>query len=389
MRNRSNIKIFVLFALILFLSVGYAVVSSVSLSITGTVAAGSTDLKVSFNGTKTVSNLSKGSASVTAGSKTATFTASNLTLNESITYTYTVQNTETDVAANVSLSVSGNNEYFTATVSPTSISIQPSATTIVTVVVKMIKTPVNSANSSAEFTVTLNAAPSEPKDLINFKVDSVVYTAESNMTWGEWINSSYNNSPTGTFTIKDNVVFVSELYLFTSSAVRSNDLIISGYNYYSSLCCFDPGSKVLMADGTYKNIEDVKVGDMVMSLNEETGEYVAQRVQATIIKENSDDLVYVHLSNGLRIGMRAYHPLLTIDGWKSLRPEMAETLMDVGEVPMLKIGDVLVGIDGNPTIVSIESRADIENYTTYNLSVENTHNYIVEGVVVHNASCAS
>ena len=93
------------------MSVGYAVVSSVSLSITGTVAAGSTDLKVSFNGTKTVSNTTKGSATVTAGSKTATFTASNLTLNESITYTYTVQNTETDVAADVSLSVSGNNEY--------------------------------------------------------------------------------------------------------------------------------------------------------------------------------------------------------------------------------------------------------------------------------------
>jgi hypothetical protein len=190
MRRKNYFSGLVVLSLIFFLCVGYAVVSSVSLSITGTVAAGTSEVKVSFDGTKTVSNPSKGSASVTAGSKIATFTASNLTLNESITYTYTVQNTETDVAADVSLSVSGNNEYFTATVSPTSVMIQPSTTTIVTVVVKMIKTPVNTDNSSANFTVSLNAAPSEPKDMISFYLDGSAYPAETGMTWNEWINSS-------------------------------------------------------------------------------------------------------------------------------------------------------------------------------------------------------
>ena len=127
-----------------------------------------------------------------------------------------------------------------------------------------------------------------------------------------------------------------------------------------------------------------------MSLNEETGDFVAQRVIKTIIKENSDDLVYVNLSNGKRIGMRAYHPLLTTEGWKSLRPELVETLIDVGNVQMLEVGDTLVGYEENVSIVSIEEREDIANYNTYNLSVENTHNYIVEGVVVHNAAgCAS
>ena len=141
-----------------------------------------------------------------------------------------------------------------------------------------------------------------------------------------------------------------------------------------------------MADGTEKNIEDVEVGDMVMSLDEETGEYVPQKVLATIIREKSDDLVYVNLSNGTRIGMRAYHPLLTTEGWKSLRPEQAETVMDVGEVPLLKVGDILVGYEENVNIVSIEKREHIENYNTYNLTIENTHNYIVEGVVAHNAT---
>jgi intein/homing endonuclease len=64
---------------------------------------------------------------------------------------------------------------------------------------------------------------------------------------------------------------------------------------------------------------------------------------------------------------------------------MAETMMDVGEVPLLEVGDTLVGFDEEVTILSIEDREHIENYTTYNLSIENTHNYIVEGIVAHNA----
>lgn len=313
MRNRSNFKILILFALILFLSVGYAVVSSVSLSITGSTSGETRDLNVSFTGTKTISNPSKGTATVTAGSKTATFTAGNMTLNETITFSYVVENKETDVAASISLSTTGSNSYFTVIAGNTTPTIEPGKTQNVTVTVKMIKTPITSSDSSASFTITISATPTEP-------------------------------------------------------------------------CCFDAGMRVLMADGTYKNIEEVEVSDMVMSLDELTGEYVAKRVTATIIRKNSDDLVYVNLSNGVRIGMRAYHPLLTTEGWKSLRPEQAETVMDVGTVQLLNVGDELVGYTDNVTIKSIEQRKDIENHNTYNLTIEDTHNYIVEGVVVHNAT---
>ena len=154
----------------------------------------------------------------------------------------------------------------------------------------------------------------------------------------------------------------------------------------TTTCCFDPGSQILMADGTTKNIEDITVGEEVMSLNEETGEFISQKITRTVVKHNSDDLVYVNLSNGARIGMRAYHPLLTTEGWKSLRPELAETTMETGmEVELLEVGDTLIGYDENATIVSIETRPEIENYDTYNFSVEGFHNYIVDGVVAHNS----
>lgn len=172
----------------------------------------------------------------------------------------------------------------------------------------------------------------------------------------------------------------------TISATKSTNVCTVEISDSYETCCFDAGSQVLMADGNTKNIEDVKTNDMVMSLNENTGEYVSQKVKNTIIKHNSDDLVYINLSNGKRIGMRAYHPLLTTEGYKSLRPKHAQTTMEVGEhVGLLKVGDTLVGYDENATIISIEKRPEIENYDTYNLSIDGYNNYIVNSIVVHNA----
>ena len=150
-------------------------------------------------------------------------------------------------------------------------------------------------------------------------------------------------------------------------------------------CCFDPGSQILMADGTTKNIENITIGDEVLSLNENTGVFISQIVTRIVVKHNSDDLVYVNLSNGVKIGMRAYHPLLTTEGWKSLRPELAETTLEAGmEVDILKVGDTLIGYKENVKIISIDTRPEIDNYDTYSFSVEGFHNYIVNGVVAHN-----
>ncbi len=219
--------------------------------------------------------------------------------------------------------------------------------------------------------------------LISFSIEGSTvgtYSAEDGMTFREWTASPYNTD--GCY-IENNGFFTANGTAIYSISVDS--VIVNNKSY--GTCCFDPGTQVLMADGKTKNIEDIQVGDIVKSLNEDTGEYIDQKVIKTITKHNSDDLVYVHLSNGLRIGMRAYHPLLTTEGYKSLRPEIAKK--DVKDVMLLEVGDTLVGYEENVTIISIEEREPIANYDTYNLSIEGYHNYIVEGVVAHNASCKS
>ena len=400
MRKRSNYYGFIIMGLLLFLSVGYAVVSSVGLTVTGTAGAATSTLNVAFTGEYTVSNTYKGKATVTSNSTSATFTASNMKLNEEITFKYVVANNEKDINASVSASVNSNS-YFEVTLkelsnvgSSINFDLSSNTSTILEVIVKMVKTPITSNDSTANFTVSINASPSSnsavmtgpiEKKFISFYLISTKYYIEEGTTWSEFINSNDNNDLTE---VAGSVLYRStnEFIVYSGGRVLSDDYIIDGASYYVEECCFDAGMRVLMADGTYKNIEDVEVGDMVMSLNEDTGEYVAQRVKATIINKNSTDLVYVNLSNGVQIGMRAYHPLLTTEGWKSLRPEYAETKIDVGTVELLEVGDTIVGFEENVTVVSVEQRPEVENYYTYNLSVEGYHNYIVEGIVVHNAT---
>ena len=227
------------------------------------------------------------------------------------------------------------------------------------------------------------------KTIIQFEIDGGIFYGYEGMTWREWVENSVFSSSMfyeDDYNVwYDSFVIVDELYNWVSP---SEEILENSVYLTTEFCCFDAGSQVLMADGTTKNIEDVQIGDLVMSLNEDTGEFITQKVTGTIINPKSVDLVYVYLSNGTRIGMRAYHPLLTTEGWKSLRPDSPDARREnIEGLSLLEVGDTLVGYGEDVTIVAIEQREEVENYKTYNLSVEGYHNYVVEGIVAHNVSC--
>ena len=160
MKNRKSLLTISIFALVLVLSVGYAVVSSVELDITGTAEAQAQDLKVSFKSASPNSGDVKGT--VTAGSLTASLTANNLTLNNPVTVTYVVENSETDVNALIKEKTitNSNTEYFSVTTNAASgLTCNAKGTTNVTVTVTLIKTPVETADNSANIEIALTASP--------------------------------------------------------------------------------------------------------------------------------------------------------------------------------------------------------------------------------------
>jgi hypothetical protein len=166
MRNKKSLLSICLFALVLILGVGYAVVNYVDLTISGTATAKAQAIKVSFSKVKTVNPSDKVKATAQAGTLTGTITVSELTLNETVSATYTIQNQETDVDATViQQNISNNNsEYFQVTTDATSAkTVSKGGTVDVTVSVKLIKTPVKEANNSATIGVTFRAAPVDNK----------------------------------------------------------------------------------------------------------------------------------------------------------------------------------------------------------------------------------
>lgn len=152
-----------LLALILVLGVGYAVVSEVTLNIDGSATVASEALKVSFNGVTDTEDDGKVVASSTDNSLNASIQVTNLTLNEAVSATYTIKNQETDVDANVIKKQISNDkpEFFevTTSVDDSAETITAGGTGTVTVTVKLIKTPIETSDSTANIQIDLTASP--------------------------------------------------------------------------------------------------------------------------------------------------------------------------------------------------------------------------------------
>lgn len=152
-----------LLALILVLGVGYAVVSEVTLNIDGSATVASEALKVSFNGVTDTEDDGKVVASSTDNSLNASIQVTNLTLNEAVSATYTIKNQETDVDANVIKKQISNDkpEFFevTTSVDDSAETITAGGTGTVTVTVRLIKTPIEATDSTANIQIDLTASP--------------------------------------------------------------------------------------------------------------------------------------------------------------------------------------------------------------------------------------
>ena len=136
--------------------------------------------------------------------------------------------------------------------------------------------------------------------------------------------------------------------------------------------CFVAGTLITTADG-FKPIEEIEVGDLVLSENEITGEVALKRVAKTFVHE-SNELIYVH-TGGETITTTPTHPFY-VDGF-------GWTLAG-----NLRAGDVLVLSNGRHVVVEWVQHEILEApIHVYNFEVEDFHTYFVGecGVLVHNS----
>lgn len=167
MKKKKSLLSLVLIALVLVLGVGYAVVSTQDLTISGSASVAESTLDVVFTGETEKGGAGVTTATATTNGLTATINVTGLTaINDTATATYTIQNRETDLAASISKKAIENDkgEFFevTTTVDTTPLTIAKNGTGTVTVSVKLIKMPIEPADSTADITVTLLATPEQP-----------------------------------------------------------------------------------------------------------------------------------------------------------------------------------------------------------------------------------
>ncbi|MBI4235105.1 Ig-like domain-containing protein [Candidatus Peregrinibacteria bacterium] len=129
--------------------------------------------------------------------------------------------------------------------------------------------------------------------------------------------------------------------------------------------CFLAGTQILMADGRPKNIEDVVVGDYILTKESYVSGELVPALVAKLYRENVSE--YFVVNEKLRL--TAEHIIFLNGRWQ--------------RAAKLKVGDVMLYKDGGEIEVA-SLRTVREEVTVYNFEVEKYHTYFADGFYVHN-----
>ena len=144
--------------------------------------------------------------------------------------------------------------------------------------------------------------------------------------------------------------------------------------------CFIAGTKVTMADGSEKNIEEVKIGEFVLGNNGEVSE--VKGLHRPLLGEGRSTKLYSF--NGGPYFVNSDHPFLTTEGWKAMDPIEAEKVHRMFKVTQLHVGDTLITKDGLVLLEQIDEKEGDPSTQLYNLMLGGNHTYIADGYIVHN-----
>jgi len=152
---------------------------------------------------------------------------------------------------------------------------------------------------------------------------------------------------------------------------------ITGGNGNGNGTCFLEGTMITMVDGTTKPIEQIQVGDEVMSYDDKINKVTHNKVIQIMFHppepEHISYGVYLIINNNIKVTTN--HAMLAdTNNRSSYKWPLADTLI---------VGDYMFDKDLNKVRIDSIERVE-EVVDTYNFEVEKSHTYIAENVIVNN-----
>jgi hypothetical protein len=150
--------------------------------------------------------------------------------------------------------------------------------------------------------------------------------------------------------------------------------------------CLAKGTNIRLPSGDEKPIENLQIGDAILTYNMKTKEPVTSKI-IKIIKVNHRNLVRLSFKEGVEIVSTDDHPFWVINkGWSSLNPKNSMRYSNVGSVEQIELGDEFKGIgkDGELITVTLTKIKQVHNtMETYTLSaLDNNDNFFANGLLV-------
>ena len=214
------------------------------------------------------------------------------------------------------------------------------------------------------------------KDNLDPYTDNTYTLGTSSIAWGGVYAEAYYGSGNSQGLTRS--VYVMDRAMNPITLTFVDGLLIS----VGGESCFPAGSQVTMARGNTKNIEDVLVGEEVMSYNLEDEKIETQEVKE-LEQPFRGHMITVEFDDGSQLKMTDEHPVFTQRGWASFNPENTYKERQDLDVVKLQVGDRIKTATGWKGITGwVRKDGGVQ---TYNLKVvENTHTFFVEDSLVHN-----
>ncbi len=199
------------------------------------------------------------------------------------------------------------------------------------------------------------------------------------------VSSGRSFSATPTITDSSGNALSSSEYTMTTSGTTSATIVINSMSKdikisASSQSCLVEGTKVLLRDGTYKNIEDINYNDLVMAYNHENGDFVGEYPIWIEKGKTTSSYDFITFSDNTTLKTVGSHTLFSVD---------SNRYVDVTNHDEFNVGTNILKVEKNNdkysfkivSVKSIETKYETVKY--YDVVSTRYYNIIADDVLTN------